>query len=643
MLNEEFKYFRCFQKNTSFHRNNWMSECYNLHKFLMTKDGKNDKIVIKKAEKERNNVNNKNQCKECNKETIYQNYCMPCTFDLKEELEKDEKIKINGNEQLIMFVFKTINGQNKNDLKDLIEQLQKETSSDKSEIEQKVNRLFQIKDVYSLLKDLGQEKNISRLKKNDYCAVCKTEQNFYEEPIVGCSHCAEELEEILKKEQLMLLEEDKLKYKRLAYLHTDFYKGKGVIKERSEELSYMWFGKIYSEEEINKEMEKYEKENKHPLRQLKNNVIKIKQEKEKIKTPKCNICQTETEDREMLTGEEHFLCLGCSNKIKEKAEGKMLNEQSHEYKNIIMHCYIKKLFEANRMTPEFYAYLKENDDVLRLNINSLEDLKMKNKTFISNLENVKEKIVFNVTGKKKKEKIIGLGNLKKHIKEVKDFEEWQRKRREEGLKTINQNLSAFFIGKKGTGSSTGISYYREEMIKDGLIEDKPLISLTRALLDDPIALNTIESKTKEAKNTFVVLENASEFIATTKGRKILDYISEKMNNENVHFILKTEEKNKAKTINKYMNYKITKQIYFEEYKEKEFVELFDRIVEENDYVLSNYARTVLKEHIKESKRTKTYANYLFEKMIQNMVKREVNRKEPNMKLLTKEDMKKAIS
>ena len=66
-----------------------------------------------------------------------------------------------------------------------------------------------------------------------------------------------------------------LKYKRLAYLHTDFYKGKGVIKERSEELSYMWFGKIYSEEEINKEMEKYEKENKHPLRQLIKQLIKL--------------------------------------------------------------------------------------------------------------------------------------------------------------------------------------------------------------------------------------------------------------------------------------------------------------------------------------------------------------------------------
>lgn len=616
------------------------------------------------------------RCMKCQSETRKENYCMTCLTDIKSKFEEKYKMIISEDkdEQITTLLIEVVKNGKLEHLEKLVQQIKNKNKQAKEDIRKKILRAVLTKDIDYIIKDMNLDVSINRRVKYDICAICGKKQDFNKEPIIGCIPCNEDLKLEIKQEKMLLLKKEETEYKRLFYLESEYYRG--ALTTRTKELSYIWFGEIKTKEDVQKRIKELENEKKVSLQQLKKNVAEQKEifkeeSKNNLLKEKCIICEKELEPSEKET--KYGKCEACDKEIEKDVEMHDVQRGTEEFRSVKLHCYIKKIFDNNKMTPEFYSYLKKNQKENNFYFDSLEDMKNKVNQYMDslkgindlvrrenqhiepkNVENVlnqdmiipdlsseldlpflgkelkkkkEEKLKENKTikpkaikTKKKEEKYVALKNVKEYIQNELNIQQLKKLREEKGMKNIEESRVRIIAGEKGSGKTTAI-----RMMIEKLSEGKAVYEI------------------KHSADFSIIEEKSVMFIQMNKGlekqelKKVIELVNQK---KEIYIEFGSTEE--AKDFNQTIDYACEEIIYTKAYTNKELVEIFDCLVEEHQYEFSNYARTELKNYLKEVKSDAHRIKNIFRKTTREQLKRNARKEKVNLTLLTKEDLLNAL-
>ncbi|WP_125153486.1 AAA family ATPase [Clostridium rectalis] len=260
---------------------------------------------------------------------------------------------------------------------------------------------------------------------------------------------------------------------------------------------------------------------------------------------------------------------------------------------------------------------------------------------------------------KELEDLIGLNKVKKVIDNLIKLVKVNKKKENMGVKTNGVNLHMVFKGNPGTGKTTVARIVSRMLKAIGVLKKGHLIEVTSEDLISgyvgQTATKTLE-KIKEAYGGVLFIDEAYSLASKGQGeadgfgKEALAILIKEMEDNRDKFVVimagYTDEMADLMNVNPGLKSRIGYEIEFEDYNEKELMEIFKIFCEKEKYKLSREAKILLEENFYKTyiNRDKNYGNgrvarQLFEMVKINQAQRVVELEGESLFEIIKDDIK----
>jgi AAA+ superfamily predicted ATPase len=233
------------------------------------------------------------------------------------------------------------------------------------------------------------------------------------------------------------------------------------------------------------------------------------------------------------------------------------------------------------------------------------------------------------------EDLVGMDAVKTEVKKLVNFVKVNKMREEKGMNKMEISLHTVFTGPPGTGKTTVARLLAEAFREIGILQGGHLVETDRSSLVAGYVGQTA-IKTKE------VIQSAIDGLLFIDEAYMLNSNDDGYGQEAIDTLLKMMEDNRSRLVvivagyenemdkfidsNPGLKSRFNKSIFFNNYSNEELMQIFDRMVSKNKFLMDNEARQLVLENIQKNSVSENFGNAryirnLFEKIIQNQFSR----------------------
>jgi SpoVK/Ycf46/Vps4 family AAA+-type ATPase len=221
------------------------------------------------------------------------------------------------------------------------------------------------------------------------------------------------------------------------------------------------------------------------------------------------------------------------------------------------------------------------------------------------------------------DEFVGLDNIKKSIRDLIDFLEFSKERRRRGLKADDSlSIHSVFTGNPGTGK-TSVARLLGQIYKSmGILQEGHVVEVDRAALVGQYIGETAqktEAVVKEAAGGVLFIDEAYSLIkkggnGQDFGQEAIDVILKRMEDQKNEFAVVVagypEEMNDFLESNPGLKSRFSHYFNFEDYTPAELTEIFEKILEKEDYSIEDDAEEILQKEFTDlyRSRDKSFGN-----------------------------------
>ncbi|WP_078546967.1 stage V sporulation protein K [Litchfieldia alkalitelluris] len=243
------------------------------------------------------------------------------------------------------------------------------------------------------------------------------------------------------------------------------------------------------------------------------------------------------------------------------------------------------------------------------------------------------------------DKLVGMEEMKKMVKEIYAWLYINKKREEEGLKAGKQALHMMFKGNPGTGKTTVARLLGKLFVQMNVLSKGHLIEAERADLVGEYIGHTAQKTRdliKKALGGILFIDEAYSLARGGEkdfGKEAIDTLVKHMEDKQHEFVLilagYSREMDHFLSLNPGLYSRFPLVIDFPDYTVDQLMEIAGRMMDEREYILSRDASRKLREHlniIKTETRSNTFSNGRY---IRNIIEKSIRTQA--MRLLVNEE------
>jgi stage V sporulation protein K len=248
-------------------------------------------------------------------------------------------------------------------------------------------------------------------------------------------------------------------------------------------------------------------------------------------------------------------------------------------------------------------------------------------------------------------KLIGLSDVKKEVKSLVNFINFQKQREAKGLKNTELSYHCVFTGSPGTGKTTVARIISQIYHQLGVIDKGHLIEVDRSgLIGEYVGQTSVkvDNVIKKAIGGVLFIDEAYSLASKSEsdyGKEAVSTLLKRMEDyrDNLVVIVAgyTNEMKEFIELNPGLESRFNRYIHFNDYKPEELLEIFKKMCKDSDYTLLVDAEAKILEKIKlavlnsdKSFGNARYIRNIFEKTIENLSNRVVFEKNLSHDLLS---------
>lgn len=254
------------------------------------------------------------------------------------------------------------------------------------------------------------------------------------------------------------------------------------------------------------------------------------------------------------------------------------------------------------------------------------------------VESVKEESLEDILGEL--DRLIGLSNIKRLVKEILAYAEIQRRRKNEGLIASPLVLHMIFKGNPGTGKTTVARYLGKIFKAAGVLEKGHLVEVERADLVGEYIGHTalkVRQQVKLSLGGILFIDEAYSLARGGEkdfGKEAIDALVKAMEDHKDNLILilagYKEEMNEFLRVNPGLKSRFPIHMDFEDYTIEELMQIAELMVEDKQYVLSKSAKAKM-HNILDQKRRIEGEHSGNARLVRNIIERAIRKQAVRLK------------
>lgn len=236
------------------------------------------------------------------------------------------------------------------------------------------------------------------------------------------------------------------------------------------------------------------------------------------------------------------------------------------------------------------------------------------------------------------EKLIGLQGVKEEVKKLSNFIKVQQLRKEQGLKCSNISYHCVFTGNPGTGKTTVARIIASIYKELGILKKGHLVETDRSGLVAEYVGQTAVKTNKiidSALDGVLFIDEAYSLVqggGNDFGIEAISTLLKRMEDERERLVVVLagygDEMQTFIDANPGLQSRFNRYIHFDDYSASELIEIFLLNIKNNDYVITDDARAILRQRIQKAVEEKDrnfgnarFVRNLFEKTLENQASR----------------------